>query len=90
MQLSRQHLQRRLEQGNKELSSGETFLLVAAVIVGLNILLVIFNLWRGWRTTDYYYLFILLVWIGFYVVQRKIQQRKRAEVNQLENQLQKT
>ena len=90
MQLSREDLQRRLEQGYKELSSGKTFLLVAAVVVGLNILLVFFNLWRGWKSTDYYYLFILLVWIGLYIVQRKIQQRKRVEVDRLESELQKT
>lgn len=89
MQLSREDLQRRLEQANKELSSGKNFLLVAAVVVGLNIVLVSFNLWRGWKSTDYYYLFILLVWVGFYIVQRKIQQRKRAEVDLLENELQK-
>ncbi len=89
MQFSRTHLERRLEQGNKELESGRLFLLAAKVIVALNLVVVGLSWWRGWRSSDYYYLFILLVWTGFFIVQFKIQQRKKAEVAWLEDELEK-
>ena len=87
VQLTRSDLRKRLGHGLQEYRSGRTLLTVARVVVGLNLLLVAFNLWRGWRRTDYYYLFILLVWAGLVVVQTKIQRRKRAELQRLQQEL---
>lgn len=82
-QLSREYLERRLEQETRELSSGRTFLRAAGVVVLVNGLLVTYNLMRGWIGRDWYYAFILVVWTGFYVVQRLIVRRKEAEVERL-------
>ena len=88
MQFSQEYLCRRLEHERKVLKSGRFYLQMAAGLVVLNGLLVGYNLWRGWRTTDYLYLFIFVVWIGFFLVQRKILEKQEAEVTRLADQIQ--
>lgn len=87
MEPDRIHLQKRLDQARKELVSGRLLLLAARAVVGANLLLIAFNLWRGWRSSDYYHLFILSVWVGLLVIQGRIHAQKRAEVKRLEQEL---
>ena len=84
MDRNRDYLLRCLEQARQELSSGRMLVLAARSVVGVNLLLVGFNLWRGWRDTDLYYVFILVVWTALLVVQSRIYARKRRRVRELE------
>jgi hypothetical protein len=88
VQLSQDYLHRRLDQIRKEHSSGKLFLRVAALLMVLNALLIGFNLFRGWKTSDYLYTFILAIWTGCFFVQRKILARKEEEVERLTRELQ--
>jgi hypothetical protein len=80
----RDYLLKCLEQARQELSSGRILLLAARGAVGLNLLLVAVNLWRGWRATDFYYVFVLLVWTALLVVQSRIHARRRERVRKME------
>ena len=89
MQFPRAYIDRRLKHERKERRSGRFFLRAAGCLVAMNCFLVGYNLWRGWRTADFLYAFILVVWLGFFVVQRKILERKREQVDRLTEALHK-
>ena len=89
MQFSQEYINRRLEQERKELSSGKMLLWAALSVVVITFLLVSFNLWRGWRTSDFLYAFLFVVWLGFFFIQRKIMERKREHVERLAEELQR-
>ena len=89
MEFSQEYIGRKLEQERKELSSGKMLLRAAISVVVVTSLLVSFNLWRGWRTLDFFYVFLLVVWLAFFFIQRKIMKRKQEQVDRLAEELQR-
>ena len=89
MQFSQEYIGRRLEQERKELSSGKRLLRAAIAVVIVTSLLVSFNVWRGWKTLDFFYAFLLVIWLAFYLIQRKIMKRKQEQVERLAEELQR-
>jgi len=80
----RKQVARRLRRATEEQASGRTLLLAAGGVVGLNLLLVGVDLWRGWRGTDYFYVFTLAVWVALFLIQTRIYARRRRRVEDLE------
>lgn len=77
----------RLALARRQEKASRSLLLAARAVVGLTLLLVAMNLWRGWRATDYLYLPVLCVWIGLMLIQTRIHARRQTQVADLQRQV---